>query len=120
SGAVEATASVGGQILPPVMGAAAFIMAEMLQMSYATVAAAAILPAGLYYIGVITQIHLRASKDGLEGMKRKEIPKISDVMKERGHLVIPLLFLIYMLFFSGRTIIFAAFWTIIVTAVVAQ
>ncbi len=120
AGAVEATASVGGQILPPVMGAAAFIMAEVLSIPYSTVALAAILPAGLYYIGVITQIHLRASKDGLEGMKRSDIPKVSDVMKERGHLVIPLLFLIYMLFFSGKTIIFAAFWTIIVTVLIAQ
>ena len=120
SGAVEATASVGGQILPPVMGAAAFIMAEILGLPYTTVALAAILPAGLYYLGVITQIHLRASKEGLEGMKRNEIPKVSDVMKERGHLILPLLFLIYMLFFSGKTIIFAAFWTIVVTVLVAQ
>lgn len=120
SGAVEATASVGGQILPPVMGAAAFIMAEVLGIPYSTVALAAILPAGLYYVGVITQIHLRASQNGLEGMKRSEIPRVRDVMKERGHLVIPLLFLIYMLFLSGRTIIFAAFWTIIVTILIAQ
>lgn len=120
SGAVEATASVGGQILPPVMGAAAFIMAEMLNLPYSQVALAAILPAGLYYLGIITQIHLRASKDGLEGMERSELPKVSEVLKERGHLFLPLLFLIYMLFFSGKTIIFAAFWTIIVTIVAAQ
>ncbi len=120
AGAVEATASVGGQILPPVMGAAAFIMAEVLSIPYSTVALAAILPAGLYYTGVITQIHLRASKNGLKGLDKSEMPKVSDVMKERGHLVIPLLFLIYMLFFSGKTIIFAAFWTIVVTIVIAQ
>lgn len=120
AGAVEATASVGGQILPPIMGAAAFIMAEMLKMPYSSVALAAILPAGLYYIGIMTQIHLRASKDGLKGMKRSELPKLSEVMKERGHLLLPLLFLIYMLFFSGKTIIFSAFWTIIVTIVAAQ
>ena len=120
AGAVEATASVGGQILPPVMGAAAFIMAEVLSIPYSTVALAAILPAGLYYTGVITQIHLRASKNGLEGLDKSEMPKVSDVMKERGHLVIPLIFLIYMLFFSGKTIIFAAFWTIIVTILIAQ
>src|SRR5699024_9743789 len=92
AGAVEATASVGGQILPPVMGAAAFIMAEVLSIPYSTVALAAILPAGLYYTGVITQIHLRASKNGLKGLDKSEMPKVSDVMKERGHLVIPLLF----------------------------
>lgn len=120
AGAVESTASVGGQILPPVMGAAAFIMAEVLSIPYTTIALAAILPAGLYFTGVITQIHLRASKNGLKGMEKSEIPKISVVMKERGHLVLPLLFLIYMLFFSGKTIIFAAFWTIIATIVIAQ
>lgn len=120
AGAVEATASVGGQILPPVMGAAAFIMAEILGIPYSSVALAAILPAGLYYLGVMMQVHLRASKEGLEGMKRSEIPKVRDVMKERGHLILPLLFLIYMLFFSGKTIIFAAFWTIIATVIVAQ
>jgi len=120
AGAVEATSSVGGQILPPVMGAAAFIMAEMLGIPYTTVALAAILPACLYYIGVIMQIHLRASKVGLEGMNRDEIPKLRDVMKEKGHLMIPLIFLIYMLFFSGKTIIFAAFWTIVATVIIAQ
>ncbi|MEI3614044.1 TRAP transporter permease [Pseudogracilibacillus sp. SO30301A] len=120
AGAVEATASVGGQILPPVMGAAAFIMAEILGIPYSSVALAAILPAGLYYLGVMMQVHLRASKEGLEGMKRSEIPKVRDVMKERGHLILPLLFLIYMLFFSGKTIIFAAFWTIVATVLVAQ
>lgn len=120
SGAVEATASVGGQILPPVMGAAAFIMAEVLKIPYTSVALAAILPAILYYVGVITQIHLRASKDNLDGLSKEEIPKVIDVMKERGHLIIPLFFLIYMLFFSGKTIIFAAFWTIVATVIVAQ
>lgn len=120
AGAVEATASVGGQILPPIMGAAAFIMAEVLSIPYSTVALAAILPAALYYLGIITQIHLRASKEGLEGIKRSELPTISEVMKERGHLFLPLVFLIYMLFFSGKTIIFAAFWTIIITVLVAQ
>lgn len=120
AGAVEATASVGGQILPPIMGAAAFIMAEILKMPYSQVALAAVLPAALYYLGVITQIHMRASKTGLKGMKRADLPRVAEVMKERGHLTIPLLFLIYMLFFSGKTIIFAAFWTIIVTVVIAQ
>ncbi|TVP82906.1 MAG: TRAP transporter fused permease subunit, partial [Alkalicoccus sp.] len=65
AGAVEASASVGGQILPPIMGAAAFIMAEILGMPYSEIALAALLPALLFYIGVITQIHLRASKEGL-------------------------------------------------------
>lgn len=115
AGAVEASASVGGQILPPVMGAAAFIMAEMLGMPYSQIALAALLPALLYYIGVIVQVHLRASKDGLKGINKADLPRVKEVMKERGHLLIPLVFLIYMLFFSGKTIIFSAFLTIIVT-----
>ncbi|MDQ0338232.1 TRAP transporter 4TM/12TM fusion protein [Caldalkalibacillus uzonensis] len=120
AGGVEASASVGGQILPPIMGAAAFIMAETLGIPYTTIAVAAILPALLFYLGILTQIHLRASKDGLEGMKRSELPRLRDVMKERGHLLIPLLFLVYMLFFSGTTIIFSAFWTIVVTILVSM
>jgi TRAP transporter 4TM/12TM fusion protein len=120
AGAVEASASVGGQILPPIMGAAAFIMAEILGMPYSEIALAALLPALLFYIGVLTQVHLRASKEGLQGMKREELPRVIDVLKERGHLLIPLLFLVYMLFFSGRTIIYSAFLTILVTIVVSM
>lgn len=120
AGAVEASASVGGQILPPIMGAAAFIMAEMLGIPYSQIALAALLPALLFYIGIITQIHLRASKEGLEGISRKNLPRIKEVMKERGHLLIPILFLMYMLFFSGKTIIFSAFLTILVTIAVSM
>lgn len=120
AGAVEASASVGGQILPPIMGAAAFIMAETLGMQYSTIALAALLPALLFYLGVLTQVHLRASKDGLQGIERSKLPSIMDVLKERGHLLIPLIFLVYMLFFSGKTIIFSAFWTIIVTIAVSM
>lgn len=120
AGAVESSASVGGQVLPPVMGAAAFIMAETLGMSYATIALAGLLPALLYYLSVMTQVHLRADRLGLTGIPRKEIPRVKEVVKERGHLLVPLLFLIYMLFFSKATILFSAFWTIMVTVVVAQ
>ncbi|MCE7791755.1 TRAP transporter permease [Salipaludibacillus sp. CUR1] len=120
AGAVEASASVGGQILPPIMGAAAFIMAEILGIPYRDIALAALLPALLFYLGVIVQIHLRATKEGLKGISRDNLPRIMDVMKERGHLLIPLLFLMYMLFFSGRTIIYSAFLTILVTVAIAM
>lgn len=120
AGAVEASSSVGGQILPPIMGAAAFIMAETLGMPYSKIAIAALIPALLYYLGIIAQVHLRATKEGLKGISRDSLPLVRDVMKERGHLVIPLLFLIYMLFFSGRTILFSALLTILVTIVVAE
>ena len=120
AGAVEAAASVGGQILPPVMGAAAFIMAEMLGMKYSEIAIAAAIPAIMYYLGVILQVHYRACRMGLKGVSRENLPLVKDVLKARGHLCLPILFLLYMLFFSGTTIIFAAFCSIIVTVLCAQ
>ena len=120
AGAVEASASVGGQILPPIMGAAAFIMAETLGIPYRTIAIAALIPALLYYLGVLVQVHLRATSQGLKGISRENLPGVMEVLKERGHLIIPILFLIYMLFFSGRTILFSALLTIIVTFVIAE
>lgn len=120
AGAVESAASVGGQFLPPIMGAAAFIMAETLGMPYTTIAIAAIVPSVLYYISLIAQIHLRATRQGLKGVSRENLPAVLDVLKDRGHLLIPLVFLIYMLFFSGRTILYSALLTIIVTVVIAM
>lgn len=119
SGAVEAAASVGGQVLPPVMGATAFIMAETLGKPYAEIALAAVLPGVLYYMGVITVVHLRAKKRGLRGLSRKDLPNMKQVIKERGHLLIPLVILIYMLF-GGFTPIYAAAWAIISTVVIAM
>ncbi|EXF25647.1 C4-dicarboxylate ABC transporter permease [Nesterenkonia sp. AN1] len=120
AGAVESTASVGGQILPPIMGAAAFIMAETLGVPYTTVALAAIVPALLYYVSLIAQIHLRATRMGLQGIAKENLPAVLDVLRERGHLLLPLIFLMYMLFFSGRTILYSAFLTILVTIAVAM
>lgn len=114
AGAVEAAASCGGQILPPVMGAAAFIMAEYLGIKYIKIAVAAIIPALLYYLGVIVIIHLRASKRGLTGMPKEQLPKVWDVLKKRGHLLLPLVALLYLLI-SGRTPIYAAFFSILFT-----
>lgn len=115
AGAVEASSSVGGQLMPPIMGAAAFIMAEVLGIQYRIIAVAAILPALLYYIGIIVQVHLRARKCGLEGIARENLPKVWVVLRERGHLLFPIVFLVYMLFGSGKTVIFSAFMTILVT-----
>lgn len=120
AGAVESSASVGGQLLPPIMGAAAFIMAEMLSVKYSQIIVWAAIPALLYYLGIIIQVQLRASKDGLVGLPKDQLPKVGEVMKRQGHLVIPVLFLLYMLFFSGTTVIFSAVCTILVTVVVAQ
>jgi TRAP transporter 4TM/12TM fusion protein len=119
AGAVESAASVGGQVLPPVMGAAAFIMAEVLGVPYSNIVVWAAIPTLLYFVGVMIQVHLRAEKTNLVGVPRDQLPRVRDVMRKGGHLLLPLLFLLYMLFFSGKTVIFSAFWTIIVTIVVS-
>ncbi|MBR1552441.1 MAG: TRAP transporter permease, partial [Schwartzia sp.] len=120
AGAVEASASVGGQLLPPIMGAAAFIMAEMISVPYSSIITWAAIPALLYYLSIIIQVHLRACKDGLVGLPKDQLPKTSDVMKRRSHLLLPVIFLLYMLFFSGTTVIFSAVLTILVTIAVSM
>lgn len=119
AGAVESSASVGGQLLPPVMGAAAFIMAEMLGVKYSEIIVCAAVPALLYYAGILVQVQLRASKNGLMGIPKNQLPKAGVIMKEQGHLLIPIIFLLFMLFFSGTTVIYSAFYTIIVTVLVS-
>jgi TRAP transporter 4TM/12TM fusion protein len=89
--AVEATASTGGQIMPPVMGAAAFVMAEFLAVSYFQVTIWAIIPAVLYYVAVFFAVHFEAKRDGLLGVPRAELPGLGGVMRERGHLFVPVL-----------------------------
>jgi len=89
--AVEATASTGGQIMPPVMGAAAFVMAEFLAVPYAQVALWAIVPALLYYVAVFFAVHFEARRHGLHGVPKSELPRFGTVMRERGHLFIPIL-----------------------------
>ena len=89
--AVEATASTGGQIMPPVMGAAAFVMAEFLAVSYFQVALWAIIPAILYYVAVFFAVHFEAKRYGLHGVPKNELPRLGTVMRERGHLFIPIL-----------------------------
>jgi TRAP transporter 4TM/12TM fusion protein len=88
--AVEATASTGGQIMPPIMGAAAFVMAEFLAVSYFQVVVWAIIPAILYYVAVFFAVHFEAKRVGLHGLPRSEIPRLREVMRERGHLFTPL------------------------------
>ena len=88
--AVEATASTGGQIMPPVMGAAAFVMAEFLAVSYLQVTMWAIIPAILYYVAVFFAVHFEAKRFGLHGVPKSELPRLGRVMRERGHLFIPI------------------------------
>ncbi|MBW2145782.1 MAG: TRAP transporter permease [Deltaproteobacteria bacterium] len=111
SGAVEATASSGGQIMPPIMGAAAFIIAEFLLISYLEVAIAAAIPATLYFFSVFMMIHFEAHKIGLKALPKEELPRLMSVLKQRGQLLIPILTIIYFLI-SGYTVMMAAFWGI--------
>ncbi len=119
AGAVEASASVGGQILPPIMGASAFIMAETTGVSYGTIALAAVLPALLYYLGVIAQVHFRAGRDNLKGIPKESLPIVKDVLKERGHLLLPIIGLVVLLF-NNIPVSYAAFYTIILTIIVSS
>ncbi|BCT88366.1 C4-dicarboxylate ABC transporter [Acinetobacter variabilis] len=118
AGAVEASASVGGQILPPVMGASAFIMAETTGVSYGTIALAAVLPALLYYLGVMAQVHFRAGRDNLKGVPKADLPRVKEVLKERGHLLLPIIALV-MFLFQSIPVSYAAVYTILLTIVVA-
>jgi TRAP transporter 4TM/12TM fusion protein len=118
AGAVEASASVGGQILPPIMGASAFIMAETTGIQYGTIALAALIPALLYFLGVIMQVHFRAGSENLKGIPKSDLPRVKEIMKERGHLLLPIVFLVYMLYMNVP-IGHAAIYTIISTVVVA-
>ena len=96
--AVEAVASTGGQIMPPVMGAAAFVMAEFLAVSYLQVTVWALIPAILYYVAVFFAVHFEAKRSGLHGLPKNEIPPLGLVMRERGHLFIPILIILAGLF----------------------
>lgn len=107
--AVEAAASTGGQIMPPIMGAAAFLMAEFIGIPYSQIAKAAIIPALLYFTGIFISVHLEAKKLGMRGMSRDELPKISKVMLDRGYLFIPLVGIVYFLM-EGSTPVKAALY----------
>jgi TRAP transporter 4TM/12TM fusion protein len=101
--AVEATASTGGQIMPPVMGAAAFVMAEFLAVPYAQVALWAVMPAILYYVAVFAAVHFEAKRHGLHGVPKAELPRLQRVMIDRGHLFVPILII-----FVGLTMGYSA------------
>jgi TRAP transporter 4TM/12TM fusion protein len=97
AGAVEAAASTGGQIMPPVMGAAAFLMAEFIGVPYVEIAKAAIIPAVLYFTGIWVVVHFEAKKCGLRGLSRAELPNLWHVLKKDSYLIFPLVAIIYLL-----------------------
>lgn len=107
AGAVEAVASTGGQLMPPIMGAAAFVMAEFLGVSYITVATFALLPALLYYLAVFMAVHFEARRIGLVGLPKPDLPRMRTVLAERGHLFLPLAIIVGVLL-AGRSAAFAA------------
>lgn len=106
AGGVEATSSMGGQIMPPVMGAVAFIMAETIDVPYAEVVKAAVIPAILYFASVFWMVHLEAGKRDLLGLPKDQCPSVALALRKGWHLVLPLLMLVYLLF-SGYTPLFA-------------
>lgn len=112
AGAVEAVASTGGQIMPPIMGAAAFVMAEFLGVSYLSVAAYALIPALLYYLAVFSVVHFEAKRTGMRGLPREELPRLGTVLRERGHLFLPLAIIIGVLL-AGYSAPFAALFGIV-------
>lgn len=114
--AVEAVASTGGQFAPPIMGAVGFVMAEYLGVSYTVVLVAAIIPALLYYLTLIMVVHFEARRLGLKGLSKDNIPKAMDVLKRQGHLSIPLIVLMGLLF-TGYTPVYAAVFSILATVV---
>lgn len=114
AGAVEAVASTGGQIMPPVMGAGAFIMAQFLGVPYLEVALAAVVPALLYYFAVMVQVHFEATRLGLKGIPWAQLPPLWPLLKSKGFLLIPLIAIIYFLL-AGFTPLRAAFNGILVS-----
>ncbi len=116
--AAEASASTGGQIMPPIMGAAAFLMAETVGVPYSNIVVRAILPALLYFAGVFITVHLEAKKEGLRGLTREELPRLIPLLK-KTYLLLPLIVLIYLVGTSTRSIAYAAVIAIGVSIVVS-
>lgn len=116
--AAEASASTGGQIMPPIMGAAAFLMADYVGVPYSNIVLRAILPAVLYFAGIFIAVHLEAKREGLRGLSREELPRFLPLLK-KSYLLLPLIILIYLVGTSQRSIQYAAAIAIIVAIVVS-
>lgn len=117
AGAVEAAASTGGQIMPPIMGAAAFLMAESLGLPYITIVKAAVVPAILYFTGIFITVHLEAKKLGLKGLPKDQLPRFMPLLLKKGYMILPLVVIIYFLC-AGKTAVFAALMGIIACVLV--
>ncbi len=117
AGAVEAAASTGGQIMPPIMGAAAFLMADYLGVPYSNIIVRAILPAVLYFMGIFIAVHFEAKKQGLKGISRDQLPRIKSLIKE-SYLLLPMIVLVYLVCSNTRTMQFSASVAILVAVVI--
>ena len=117
AGAVEAAASTGGQIMPPIMGAAAFLMADYVGVPYSNIIVRAILPACLYFLGIFLAVHLEAKKLGLKGLNRSELPRMRKLVKDT-YLLLPLIILIYLVCSNTKTMQFSAAVAIVATIIV--
>ena len=117
AGAVEAAASTGGQIMPPIMGAAAFLMADYLGVPYSDIIVRAILPACLYFLGVFLSVHLEAKRLNLKGLSKEQLPRIKELLKE-SYLLLPLAILIYLVCSNTKTMQFSAAISILATIAV--
>ncbi len=117
--AAEAAASTGGQIMPPIMGAAAFLLAETIGVPYSSIVLRAILPAVLYFAGVFIAVHLEAKKEGLRGLTKEELPRLKPLLKQT-YLLLPLLLLVYLVGTSKNTIAYAAAYAILVAIAVSM
>jgi TRAP transporter 4TM/12TM fusion protein len=116
--AVEATASTGGQIMPPVMGAAAFVMAEFTGIPYIMICLYAMIPALLYYFALFMSIHFMAGKMGLKGIPREELPRLKKVLAARGHMFIPLIIMVYMMT-AGYTPMYACIYSTVAVVILS-
>lgn len=118
AGATEAAASTGGQLMPPIMGAAAFIMAQLIGKSYPSIIAAAVLPALIYFFSIYTVLDLEACRHGLKGIRKDQLPSVKRIMRLQGYLLIPLLVLILLLVVFKTSLIRACLWAIASVVVV--
>jgi TRAP transporter 4TM/12TM fusion protein len=118
AGAVEAAASTGGQLMPPIMGSAAFIMAEYLGIPYLTIAAAALIPSLLFFGSVFFQVDLRARRLKLKGLSKEEMPDVKRTVMRYGQMIIPMIVLVWLMM-QGRTALYSAFFAVVLTIVLS-
>lgn len=119
AGAIEAVSSTGGQIVPPIMGAAAFIMAELTLRPYSEIITAAIIPATLFYVAVFSAVHFEAMRTGIRALAKEDLPDVRASLRQGGHLLISIAVLIYGIA-AGYSITYAAFFAIVAILVLAQ